>query len=249
MIEINWSGIDRGSIIGRLIRAPLVLLPPDSIMRIRRGPARGMRWIAGSATHGCWLGTYELEKQRALARFIKPGMTIFDIGAQAGIYTLAFSRLTGASGRVIAFEPSPRESSFLLRHVAMNNLDNVTVITAAASARTGLAFFTTDRGTTMNAITDSGPLMVSTIALDEAGLPAPALIKIDVEGAESMVLEGARETLRRARPVVFVALHSAAQKRLCAELLRAARYDLHDLSGDLIAGIPATDEVYATPAA
>jgi FkbM family methyltransferase len=248
MNEINWSGISRFSVIGRIVRAPLALVPPASILRIRRGPARGLRWISGSATHGCWLGTYELKKQRALARFIKPAMTIYDIGAQAGFYTLMFSRLIGASGRVIAFEPSPRELSFLLRHVAMNHLDNVTVITAAVSAHTGIAAFSTDRGATMNALADRGSMMVGTIALDSAALPPPALIKMDVEGAESMVLEGARETLRRARPVVFVALHSAHQKQLCSDLLRAEHYDLNDLSGAPISEIPAVDEIYATPA-
>jgi len=248
MTALNWSGISNQSLTGRLLRFPLALLPPASILRIRRGPAKGLRWISGSATHGCWLGTYELDKQRALARFIKPAMTIYDIGAQAGFYTLLFSRLTGASGRVIAFEPSPRELSFLLRHVAMNHLDNVTVITATVSAHTGIASFSTDRGATMNALAERGALMVSTIALDSAALPPPSLIKMDVEGAESMVLEGARETLRRARPVVFVALHSAHQKQLCSELLRAEHYDLHDLAGAPISEIPAVDEIYATPA-
>lgn len=57
-----------------------------------------MAWVVGSAPHGCWLGTYELEKQRTIMPFIKPGMTIFDIGAQAGFYTLLFSRLVGPSG-------------------------------------------------------------------------------------------------------------------------------------------------------
>lgn len=248
MTARNWSGISNQSLTGRLLRFPLALLPPGSILRIRRGPAKGLRWIAGSATHGCWLGTYELDKQRSLARFIKPGVTIYDIGAQAGFYTLIFSRLTGQSGRVIAFEPSPRELSFLLRHVAMNHLENVTVITSAVSTQIGIAAFSTDRGATMNAIVDCNSLMVSTIALDSADLPPPSLIKIDVEGAESMVLEGARDTLRRARPVVFVALHSALQKQLCSELLRAEHYDLYDLAGNPIAGIPAIDEIYATPA-
>jgi FkbM family methyltransferase len=249
MSALNWSGISNQSLAGRLLRLPLALLPPGSILRIRRGPAKGLRWISGSATHGCWLGTYELDKQRALVRFIKPGLTIYDIGAQAGFYTLLFSCLIGASGRVIAFEPSPRELSFLLRHVAMNHLENVTVIAAAVSAHAGIASFSNDRGATMNALGDRGSLMVSTIALDSADLPPPSLIKIDVEGAEAMVLEGARDTLRRARPVVFVALHSALQKQLCSELLRAERYDLYDLAGAPIAGIPAIDEIYATPGA
>ncbi len=56
------------------------------------------------------------------------------------------------------------------------------------------------------------------------------------------------DTLRRARPIVFVALHSHNQKQLCAELLHAANYDLYDMAGIPIAGVPAADEIYATPA-
>ncbi len=99
---INWSGINRGSLFGRVLRIPLKLLPANSIVRIRRGPAKGLRWIVGSSTHGCWLGTYEMDKQRALSQFVKPGMTVYDIGAQAGFYTLAFARQVADAGRVLS---------------------------------------------------------------------------------------------------------------------------------------------------
>ena len=98
MTSLNWSGISNKSLTGRLLRIPLKLLPADSTVRIRRGPAKGLRWIVGSATHGCWLGTYELDKQRVLERFVKHGMTVYDIGAQAGFYALVFSRLVGEAG-------------------------------------------------------------------------------------------------------------------------------------------------------
>jgi hypothetical protein len=132
----------------------------------------------------------------------------------------------------------------------MNHIENVTVVAAAVSDHAGLSSFTTGRGPTMNSIAAAGDgaLMVSPITLDSAGLPPPALIKMDIEGAESAALSGARETLRRDRPVVFVALHSPEQRRLCAEILRSAGYSLRDLEHHPISGTPETDEIYAVPA-
>lgn len=216
-------------------------------MRIQRGPAQGMKWIAGSAIHGCWLGTYEFDKQRVLERFVRPGMTIYDIGAQAGFYTLFFSRLVGESGKVFAFEPCPYEAHFLIDHVRINGLANARVIQAAVGEKPELLGMTLDRGMCQNQLCPDSTFMVPTLSLDAAGLPLPNLIKIDVEGAESAVLSGARRTLREARPVVFVALHSEEQHMKCAALLEHGGYRLYDLSGRPIVGTPFSAEIYALP--
>jgi len=145
---INWSNIDHRSLTGRLLRLPARALPAGTVMNIRRGPTRRMKWIAGSAIHGCWLGTYQLDKQVALQRFVQPGLTVYDIGPQAGFYTLLFSRLVGDRGRVFAFEPCPYEARFLVDHVRMNKLANVRVILAAVADQAGLVAMSTDRGMT-----------------------------------------------------------------------------------------------------
>jgi FkbM family methyltransferase len=246
---INWSAIDHRSLGGRLLRLPARALPRRTVMRIRRGPAKGMKWIAGSATHGCWLGTYELDKQRSLERFVQPGMTVYDIGAQAGFYTLFFSRLVGETGRVYAFEPCPYEAHFLVDHVRINGLANVQVIQAAVSERSGLVGMTIDRGVTQNEVCDPSDsvLTVPALALDGSGLPPPDVIKMDVEGAESAVLNGALEMLRKAGPVVFVALHGPEQRTACLETLRASGYGVYGLRGQPADGKWPLDEVYAVP--
>jgi FkbM family methyltransferase len=248
MTAVNWSAIDRRSLLGRALRLGLVLVPRNSVRRIRRGGAQGMRWVAGATTHGCWLGTYELDKQAALARFLRPGMIAYDLGAQAGFYTLIMARAVGPSGAVVAFEPSADSVPLLLRHLRLNNLTNVRVVAAAVSDRCGLDGFTIGRNRTENSLVapDGAELMINTITLDSAGLPPPNLIKMDVEGAEGAVLRGAQRMLERHRPVVFVALHSAEQKKFCGDLLRSLRYDLFDLAGNRIAGTPRIDEIYAT---
>lgn len=208
-----------------------------------------MNWIVGSGNHGCWLGTYEMAKQSALERFVRPGMTIYDIGAQAGFYSLFFSQLVGSTGRVYAFEPCAYEARYLLDHIRLNNVANVRVIQAAVSERSGLAALTFDRGQTQNAISDRSDavLQVPAYSLDDLRLPPPALIKMDVEGAESAVLEGARRMLREHRPVVFVALHGAEQRRRCIEQLEKAGYRLYELDGKPLPDAPETDEIYALP--
>jgi FkbM family methyltransferase len=246
---INWSAIDRRSLAGRLLRLPVRALPARSVMRVRQGPARGMKWIAGSSVHGCWLGTYEFEKQKSLERFIRPGMTIYDIGAQAGFYTLFFSRLTGDRGKVFAFEPCAYEARFLIDHVRLNHLDNVRVVQAAVWEKRELLPMSSDRGMCENRVGDDpgATLMVPTISLDSSGLPVPDLIKMDVEGAEAAVLRGAQRTLREARPVLFVAVHGDEQRKSCAIILRDAGYSIHDLDGQRLSGAPSADEIYALP--
>jgi hypothetical protein len=98
-LMLNPSAISNRTLLGKVLRLPLRLLPKGMAIPILRGSAKGLKWIVGSSNHGCWLGTYELEKQVALERFVKPGMTVYDIGAQAGFYTLFFSRLVGGGGR------------------------------------------------------------------------------------------------------------------------------------------------------
>jgi len=209
-----------------------------------------MKWTVGSSLHGCWLGTYELDKQYALQRFLCPGMTVYDIGAQAGFYTLFFSALVGESGQVFAFEPCPYEAHFLIDHVKMNRLANVQVLQAAVGERHGLVGMTIDRGVTQNQVCDSSDaiLMVPALMLDSLGLPPPNLIKIDVEGAEAAVLRGAGKTLRKAHPVVFVALHSHEQRALCLAILSKAHYRCYDLRGQPVDG-SSLDEIYALPLA
>jgi len=208
-----------------------------------------MNWIAGSGNHGCWLGTYELTKQSALKRFVRPGMTVYDIGAQAGFYSLFFSQLVGTTGMVYAFEPCAYEARYLLDHIRLNNVPNIRVIQAAVCKRSGLAALTFDRGQTQNAISDRSDsiLQVPAYSLDDLHLPPPQTIKMDVEGAESAVLEGAKRTLRELRPVVFVALHGAEQRRRCVELLETAGYRLYELGGKRLHDAPETDEIYALP--
>lgn len=245
------SRVSPGSLAGALLRAPLRLIPKRAVLRVRSGVNEGLRWVVGSSIHGCWLGHFEIEKQAAVRRLVRPGMRIFDIGANAGFYTLAFARLVGAGGHVWAFEPLPGNVRHLRRHIALNALENVTVMEAAVSDRSGSAHFLQAPSNAMGRLAAEGGITVRTMALDEfcARAGGPDLVKMDVEGAESAVLEGARRMLCRHRPILLLATHGRDQERRCVGILRELGYEISYLDGSAARGDALTsDELIALPA-
>ena len=255
MSTASLSNIRPASLLGQVLRLPLRLVPKQAIMTVRSGLNAGMKWVAGSSIHGCWLGHYEYDKQALVARLVKPGMKIFDIGANAGFYTLAFSRLTGAAGHVWAFEPFAENAANVLHHLRLNMVGNVTLVQAAVAARPGLAGFQIAQSNSMGMLADNAKeYLVPTLALDaliqEGALPMPDLIKMDVEGAEASVLEGAKAMLQQRSTVLLIALHGDAPMRDCLKLLHQAGYTAFHLDGQALAADAAfVDEIYAMPAA
>jgi FkbM family methyltransferase len=221
-------------------------------MRVRFGINKGSRWIAGSSVHGCWLGHYEIEKQSVIRRMVKPGMRVFDVGANAGFHTLAFARLVGEGGHVWAFEPLESNLVSLRQHIALNGIANVTVVPAAVAERAGVARFATGAGNSMGHLAAGGNCDVPTMSLDEfcvqAGIACPDLIKFDIEGGEGLALRGAARTLAQGKTAILLALHGREQEKACLPLLRAAGYALQYLDGERAGNGPLrSDEIVALP--
>lgn len=214
-------------LLSRFVRLPLRLVPRGRVMRILTGALRGQWWIAGAATHGCWLGTYERETQRVFEEIVRPGAVVYDVGANVGFFTLLASKLAGASGRVYAFEPLPRNLAVLREHVRLNAAANVEVLPVAVSDRAGTARFAAADHPAMGGLSDSGGLEVATVTLDalQGTLRAPTFIKMDIEGAEHAALTGAMQVLREARPVLLLSAHGYEQHERCSELLRGLGYE------------------------
>lgn len=252
---INYSKINSESLIGKLLRLPLKLIPKSFIMPIVSGPLKGMKWRVGTSTHGCWLGTYELKKQRLIKKWLKPKMIAYDIGANAGIYTLLFSRIVGSQGQVYAFEAFGENTANILNHVHLNNLNNVVVVQVALSNKRGLSSFMVAKSNSMGYLESKDTqLRVPTITLNELinkfGLPIPYMIKIDVEGSELAVLEGATDLLKKQVTVWFIALHGGEQKKLCQDILTTYGYEIFTLSGVQVTGRLEDineDEIYVLP--
>lgn len=221
-----------GSWLGRVLRWPLRLAPRGRAVPVLIGPARGLRWVVGVGLHGCWLGTYEWRKQARFAAAVTPGAVVYDIGANTGFYTLLAARRAGAGGVIHAFEPNPRNLAPLREHVRLNRPCPVTVHALALSDRAGALAFE-DTGSFTGRLAQQGDLKVRAVPLDHLvnveRLAPPTLLKIDVEGAELSVLQGARDTLAQHRPMIFLATHGREIQAACRQLLADWGYRLAPL--------------------
>jgi FkbM family methyltransferase len=181
----------------------------------------GVWWLAGNDYSGSVIrdGSFENSEFRFVQRYLEAGMTVLDIGAHHGFYTLLSATRIGRKGRIYAFEPSPRERAALLRHVKWNRLRNVSVYAVALGmeAKTGHLFVVDQHQTGCNSLRppasdvleNSTPTPVDIIRLDdwasEQHLASADFIKLDVEGGELDVLKGANMFLeRRPRPVFLI---------------------------------------------
>lgn len=186
--------------------------------------------------HGDW-EPFEVD---LFASSLNTGMTVVDAGAYVGYYSLVASRVVGATGRVLAFEPEPENFSLLRRNLAKNGAGNVEAHQLALSnARATASLFlgaASNRGKTslsqlsartvhqgnLTNDTDGPSMMVNTERLDgllqERGLERVDVMKIDVEGAEALVLEGAGALLAAPHPMrIFMEFWPLGMARLGAD--------------------------------
>lgn len=230
---INISKVSNKSIIGKILRLPLRLIPPNTVLYIMQGKLKGKKWIIASSMYGCWLGNYEYKQQTLFSKIIKEGSIVYDIGAHVGFHTLLASMLVGSKGRVFAFEPSPRNIYYLKQHLRLNSCDNVGVIEAAATDKDGIAFFEECIPSSLDHLSTKGNLLVKTVSLDNLVLNGkispPDFIKIDAEGAELLVLSGAKNILVNYSPTIFLAIHIFDFPNQCCTFLRSINYDLQSI--------------------
>jgi FkbM family methyltransferase len=162
--------------------------------------------------------------------YLQPGMTVVDAGAHLGSFALLASQLVGDEGRVYAVEPISAE--YLRRCVADNQLGNVEVCPVALADEDGELSLQLSTQSGMHSAV-IGPsqrtITVPKRTLDglvaEWGLASVDFIKVDVEGYEPQVLQGARETIARFRPVLALAAYHFPEHR---QLLPQMIHDLVD---------------------
>jgi len=167
----------------------------------------------------------------------KSGDFVVDVGAHRGYWTLQVSRLVGKDGLVVAVEPHPDNFRYLLRHLAINEVNNCIPVKAACWNRGGRIFLVGERperhGVDPRGF-EPGSLPVIAVTIDglAEGLSLDRVnwIKCDVEGAECEVLEGARQVLRAFRPTLLVEVHGTWE-RLTA-LLDEVGYSIAEVQRD-----------------
>lgn len=165
-------------------------------------------------------GHYEPNEFCLLDRILRRGMTFVDVGANMGLFTLFAAKKVGKQGTVVSIEPSSREFERLRENVELNGLSNVRLFQIALSNRqtqASLLVATEEKSghNTLGAfgyesVMEQGRELVSVHRLDDIveleGYQRIDVVKLDVEGAELLALQGATETLMRFRPVLLLEL-------------------------------------------
>lgn len=198
------------------------------------------RWLYLRLHRLGWMG----RKERAtFQRIVRPGMTVLDIGANLGLYTVFFAHLVGGTGRVVAFEPDPALFALLRHNLTLNGGTNITAHNLALGSRS-------DRAVLRKMILNSGDntlgfdgsryfrreVPIDVVALDEF---SPSLrfdlVKIDVQGWEFEVLRGMARALAACphAGIYFEVWPAGLRQAGCAPAemarwLQARGYRLHD---------------------
>jgi FkbM family methyltransferase len=223
-----------GGFIGGFIRRLIgVALPKGTIVRIPFGKLKGFRMIASPGFYAYCLGLHEYHKQVLLSSFIQPGMIVYDVGAHGGFYSLLASAVVGENGHVYAFEPLPDNISYLKEVIKLNRANNITIIDAAVSDSSGPMLFDSSGGSSEGKLTEMGNLSVRSIRLDDAVLPPPSVIKMDIEGGEANALEGSSKVIAAHKPVIFFATHGFDIKRQCLQLLSRQGYTVYMIDQEI----------------
>ena len=167
---------------------------------------------------------FEPDTFEFLKRFVCPGMNILEAGAHQGYFTVLLSKLVGGTGKVWAFEPSPRERKRLSHNLRTNRRSNVLIDSRALGRRSSSdTFYVCDFQTGCNSLRTpnvddfTSRIDVDVVDLDTAltnsEVESIDLIKLDAEGAELDILHGASSAISRLRPVIHCEM---VDSRTCA---------------------------------
>jgi len=173
----------------------------------------GSWWLAEKSAldHQLLYDDFETEERQFVQRLLRSGMTVVDVGAHHGLYTLLASKCVGENGLVIAFEPSPRECRRLEKHLRLNRCSNVFLSKCALGHVAGSADLFLSNGfhdwcnsLSSASVPDSSQVVQVPVrrlddALEDSGIGEVDFIKIDAEGAELSILQGAAKLLSFSR--------------------------------------------------
>ena len=200
-----------------------------------------------------WLGTYEPELLRVVKDLVEPGMVAYDVGANIGYISLLMARCVAPTGMVFSFEPLPENLERLDRNLELNQLTKVVqdVPSAVIDASREVDFQIGPSGGTGKASGSAGrqnlsysrTISVPGLSLDEFIMrenhPPPQVVKIDVEGGETLTLPGMRRTLWEFQPALLLELHGPEAAEVAWHELTEAGYRVCKMS----AGYPTVHSI------
>ncbi len=200
-------------------------LRPGAILTTQIGDGVTIQYLPrGNVSRDLYLGQFEHDVVDFLSHYLKPGMVVFDVGANIGVYSLLSAKYVGDHGAVHAFEPTPETFARLCANAELNGFTYIHLNQLAVAEKHGTSMLHLYEQNGMNSLAAQdwagkplGQVMVKTISLDEyvsaKDLPRVDLLKVDVEGAELSVLKGAYGLVSGANPPVV--LCEFADKTTC----------------------------------
>jgi FkbM family methyltransferase len=186
---------------------------------VANGPAHGLRFNPGRSDSRFLLGTFELPVQHILGHYLRPGMVLYDVGANAGFFAIVGADLVGPAGQVHCFEPLPENADLIHHNARLNGFGQISIHPVALAQIDSTAVFRVSERPTFGALIGSSigvDKQIATIdvpvrrldsVFNERGLRGPNAIKVDIEGSEVDFLAGAENVIRRFRPLLIIELH------------------------------------------
>jgi FkbM family methyltransferase len=224
-----------------LIRKILNIVAPHGLtsVTVAGGGLAGVKLVLDlQSEKDYWLGSYEPELQAAVRDWMKPGIVVYDVGANIGYLSLLMARQIGDGGRVFAFEALPANVERLRLNLESSGLgEGITVVSAAVvDVERPVKFLVGVSGGMGKAEGSAGrqqlpykeSIEVQGISLDqfvfEKDNPPPGLVKIDIEGGEVLALPGMRRVLHECHPIIFLELHGPEAAQISWKELVSAGY-------------------------
>jgi FkbM family methyltransferase len=235
--------------ISRALRSTLNRVAPTGLTEVivASGPMKGVRLrLDMQIEKDVWLGNYEPELLAMLKSITPSGGVAYDVGANIGLMSLAMAAFTGPDGQVVAFEALPANVDRLRANLSLNaSGGQVQVEPVAVGAAPGSATFHVHASGGMGKLGGSAgrdevyekSIDVPVVSLDAYVFSGehrpPAVVKIDVEGGEGMVLEGARRLLAEVAPTLLIEIHGPQAAAQVLGPLKSHGYSVHKLAHGL----------------
>ena len=188
-----------------------------------------------------WFGIDEPWIARLCKSQLRQNTVVYDIGAHIGYTTVLFAHYLKGTGAVHAFEILPSTAELLQNTVEANQFQNVVIHAVGLGAEEAIQRLTIG-STAMTSIRAAKREGQSTecckvVRLDtyrrERDLPQPALMKVDIEGAEIQFLQGSLELIDECQPTMIIEFHSKDLLQQGYGLLTSLGYQLHNEHGEL----------------
>lgn len=241
------QGLYRFPPLARFIRGSINASVADGLseVEIAAGDLKGYKILLNlKAEKSRWLGTYEPELAEAVREFVRPGNTVYDVGANIGYVSLLLAHAAGPVGQVYAFEALPANAERIRRNIALNGFEQrIHLVPQAVADKSGELTFYVHASVGMGKLAGSAgrreeqyqaEITVPTLALDEfvyqQGNPPPQVVKMDIEGGEVLALPGMKRILAEHHPLLLLELHGPESEKVAWETLTAAGYRLHEMA-------------------